>query len=147
MRTLSNALAMGAIVAAALGGVAAWPAFAADAAPKQTPATETPAAAPAPGGSTNDSVAAAPSDTAKPNDTVGQATPAAKAKPMRHAALSRKRVERVQTALAQSGENVPIDGLWGPKTTDALKDFQKSHGLRATGHLNHATEKVLSKSS
>jgi peptidoglycan hydrolase-like protein with peptidoglycan-binding domain len=155
MRRLSNALATGAIVAAALSGVAAWPAFADDAASKQTPTTEAPAAAPAQGGSTDaapspdssgqatSGSAAAPSDATKPDDKTSQAAPAAK--PKKNAALSRTRVEHVQTALAQSGEDVPIDGLWGPKTSEALKDFQKSHGLKATGHLNHATVKALSK--
>lgn len=61
------------------------------------------------------------------------------------ATMSRKRVEQVQTALAKSGQTVAIDGVWGPKTTMALKDFQKSHGLTATGHLDHKTLEALPK--
>jgi len=30
----------------------------------------------------------------------------------------------------------PIDGIMGPKTTSALKDFQKKEGLQMTGRLN-----------
>ena len=34
----------------------------------------------------------------------------------------------------------PIDGIMGPKTTSALKDFQKREGLQVTGHLNAETQ-------
>ncbi|HEY1719725.1 MAG TPA: peptidoglycan-binding domain-containing protein [Magnetospirillaceae bacterium] len=65
----------------------------------------------------------------------------------KHMAMSRKHIESVQAALANSGQSVAIDGVWGPKTTAALKDFQKAHGLKATGRLNHATREALPKST
>lgn len=54
-----------------------------------------------------------------------------------------KAVQKVQIALARSGANVAIDGIWGPKTTQALKTFQKDHHLKVTGYPDHATMKVL----
>jgi peptidoglycan hydrolase-like protein with peptidoglycan-binding domain len=37
----------------------------------------------------------------------------------------------------------PIDGIMGPKTTSALKDFQKKEGLQVTGRLNAETQARL----
>jgi peptidoglycan hydrolase-like protein with peptidoglycan-binding domain len=56
---------------------------------------------------------------------------------------SAKEVEHVQIALAKSGADVAIDGIWGPKTTQALKTFQKAHNLKVTGYPDKATMKVL----
>lgn len=54
-------------------------------------------------------------------------------------AMSRKRVEAIQAALNNNGEQVTVDGYWGAKTSAALKDFQQKHGLKATGHIDHST--------
>ena len=54
-----------------------------------------------------------------------------------------KAVEHVQIGLAKSGANVAIDGIWGPKTTQALKTFRKAHHLKVTGYPDHATMKAL----
>ena len=113
----------------------------------------------APNGNTNQQGAAQPS-TGDNNQGTAQASPngtnkassnatvnaidMTKKKHM-HAAMSRARVERVQTALDNSGANISIDGLWGPKTEAALKDFQKDHGLKATGRMNQETMKALPK--
>ncbi|EQD53192.1 cell wall-associated hydrolase, invasion-associated protein [mine drainage metagenome] len=48
-------------------------------------------------------------------------------------------LKKVQMALNHHGATVKADGMWGPKTMMAIKSFQKSHGLKATGHLNHMT--------
>jgi len=65
-------------------------------------------------------------------------------KPTIHHAHARKeRVERVQKALNTAGANLKVDGIWGPKTMAAVKDFQKNHGLKTTGHLNKATRRQL----
>jgi peptidoglycan hydrolase-like protein with peptidoglycan-binding domain len=53
--------------------------------------------------------------------------------------MSRSRVEAIQTALKNNGEDVAPDGVWGPKTVTALRDFQKKQGLKATGHMDRAT--------
>jgi peptidoglycan hydrolase-like protein with peptidoglycan-binding domain len=60
-----------------------------------------------------------------------------------HAALSRKRVESVQEALDAGGAKLDIDGVWGPKTESALKQYQQQRGLKVTGHLDRATRERL----
>ncbi len=37
----------------------------------------------------------------------------------------------------------PIDGRFGPRTSQALKDFQRSKGLRMTGRIDNRTERAL----
>ncbi len=79
----------------------------------------------------------APSTTPAPQ----AATPAPTAPMTTHKgmAMSRTRVEAIQTALKNNGEDVAPDGVWGPKTVAALRDFQKQHGLKTTGHMDRAT--------
>lgn len=55
------------------------------------------------------------------------------------------RIEKVQQSLNGNGAALKVDGKWGPKTTAALKDFQKTHGLKPTGHLNKSTRAQLLK--
>jgi peptidoglycan hydrolase-like protein with peptidoglycan-binding domain len=55
------------------------------------------------------------------------------------------RMERVQQALNSNGAALKVDGKWGPKTKAAVKDFQKAHGLKPTGHLNKSTRDQLLK--
>ncbi len=44
---------------------------------------------------------------------------------------------RTQLKLAYLGYPVgPLDGIWGPKTTAAIKQFQQNNGLRVTGNCN-----------
>jgi len=44
---------------------------------------------------------------------------------------------RTQLKLAYLGYAVgPLDGVWGPKTTAAIKQFQQNNGLRVTGNCN-----------
>ncbi|MFP4063175.1 MAG: peptidoglycan-binding domain-containing protein, partial [Halochromatium sp.] len=46
-------------------------------------------------------------------------------------------VKALQTALrAQGFDPGPIDGLLGPRTTAAIKEFQRDRGLPVTGSLN-----------
>ncbi len=56
-----------------------------------------------------------------------------------------KEVQRLQIGLAKSGHEIAIDGIWGKKTTEALRAFQKEHGLKVTGFINTATMKALPK--
>ncbi|MHB1544748.1 MAG: peptidoglycan-binding domain-containing protein [Gammaproteobacteria bacterium] len=54
-------------------------------------------------------------------------------------AQRREWLEKAQKALNRHGAHLKADGMWGPKTMMAIKSFQKSHGLKVTGHLNHMT--------
>jgi peptidoglycan hydrolase-like protein with peptidoglycan-binding domain len=60
-----------------------------------------------------------------------------------HAMMSRQRVEAIQTALKSNGEQVDPDGVWGPKTVAAVRDFQTKQGLKVTGHVDRATAQKL----
>lgn len=97
-------------------------AFAAGTAPAQ-PTTPAPAAAPA------------PTPTAS----------ATAAKPMggRHVAMHLNHVKAVQAALNSNGEQVTVDGRWGPKTHAAIEDFQQKNGLKVTGRADKETRQKL----
>jgi peptidoglycan hydrolase-like protein with peptidoglycan-binding domain len=97
--------------------------------PTVAPAATTaqaPAAATAPAQSS-----AAMSETAKPMAT----QPARQA---RH-----ETVRKVQTALNQAGFKLKVDGVEGPKTRAALRQYQEKHGLKITGRMDTATLKSL----
>jgi hypothetical protein len=54
--------------------------------------------------------------------------------------LSQNEVRQVQQALEKNGVGAgAIDGRWGPKTTDAVKQFQQSKNIRANGQLDQQT--------
>ncbi|HTP84710.1 MAG TPA: peptidoglycan-binding domain-containing protein [Alphaproteobacteria bacterium] len=57
--------------------------------------------------------------------------------------MSARRVEEIQAALQSRGEHVSTDGIWGPKTVQAMKDFQKKNGLKPTGRYDQATAQKL----
>ena len=59
------------------------------------------------------------------------------------ATKSPEEVQKVQTALNQKGERVKVDGIWGPQTQQALRDFQKKNGLQASGQLDDETMQKL----
>lgn len=84
---------------------------------------------------------AAPTASAPQN--TGNTVPAKQAVATSHAGArhltSRRRVETIQAALNNNGESVSVDGLWGAKTSAALRDFQQKHGLKATGHIDRTT--------
>ncbi|MDZ4339908.1 MAG: peptidoglycan-binding domain-containing protein [candidate division NC10 bacterium] len=53
---------------------------------------------------------------------------------------NREQVERAQQALREKGQDPgPIDGIMGPRTKAALKDFQRAQGLLETGRLDADT--------
>ncbi len=57
-----------------------------------------------------------------------------------------KSVIKVQTALRNAGFDAGvIDGKMGPRTRKALKEFQSSHGLPASGRLDKQTWGLLQK--
>jgi len=54
--------------------------------------------------------------------------------------LSRNEIRQVQQALDKNGHQVGrVDGRWGPKTSDALKQFQQSKNIEANGQLDQQT--------
>jgi peptidoglycan hydrolase-like protein with peptidoglycan-binding domain len=53
-------------------------------------------------------------------------------------------LERIQRQLKKRGANPgPVDGIWGISTANAVRSFQQSHGLSATGNLNLETIQAL----
>ncbi len=52
-------------------------------------------------------------------------------------------VKRVQEALIAHGAHLRADGLCGIHTVQALRRFQKSHGLKVTGMPDPKTLKAL----
>jgi peptidoglycan hydrolase-like protein with peptidoglycan-binding domain len=69
---------------------------------------------------------------------------AAKAGTHGHAVMSREQTQEMQRALtARNLYQGDIDGVWGPKTESALRNFQTQSGLEATGELNDSTAQAL----
>ena len=52
-------------------------------------------------------------------------------------------IKQVQEKLSAAGHNVQADGIMGPKTQAALKEFQQSKGLDASGELDQKTMAAL----
>ena len=58
----------------------------------------------------------------------------------RHAGATSGRVRAVQEALKTKGfDPGPIDGVQGPQTTQAVRDFQRAENLSVTGRADSAT--------
>ena len=58
------------------------------------------------------------------------------------------RVRRAQEARKSEGHDPgPIDGAMGPKTQEALRQYQKQENLKQTGHLDQDTMSKLGVSS
>lgn len=61
-----------------------------------------------------------------------------------HPARKSKDVREAQMKLKDSGfDPGPIDGILGRRTGKALRDFQESHNLKATGRLDSKTKQML----
>jgi len=58
-------------------------------------------------------------------------------------ARSPDEVRKVQSALNQNGEDVKVDGRWGPQTSQALRDYQQKNGLQVSGQLDEQTKQKL----
>ena len=53
-------------------------------------------------------------------------------------------VRNVQKELKSEGiDPGPIDGIWGPKTSRGVREFQKARGLEDSGQLNGKTLAAL----
>jgi peptidoglycan hydrolase-like protein with peptidoglycan-binding domain len=58
--------------------------------------------------------------------------------------LSKSDVRQVQEALNKEGYSVgAVDGVWGPATASALRNYQEAKGLEPTGRLDHDTVLAL----
>lgn len=111
-------------LAALLAGA---PAFAQTTAP--SPAAPPPSAAPA--------TTAQPSSAAPP-------TASSQASAPQHSSASGSTVQSAQQALQQGGfYKGTVDGKMGPHTRQAIRSFQQSKGLHATGRLNQKTLTAL----
>jgi hypothetical protein len=54
--------------------------------------------------------------------------------------LSRGKIRQVQQALDKDGFNTGrTDGRWGPKTANAIKQFQQSKQIQSNGQLDQQT--------
>jgi len=53
-------------------------------------------------------------------------------------------VRQIQQKLQDQGYEVgEIDGIWGPKTSNALKEFQRAQGMQADGKLSQSAVSAL----
>lgn len=58
--------------------------------------------------------------------------------------LDKEKVKKIQEALKEKGHDPgPADGVLGPKTQQALKEFQSASGLKATGRIDAQTAQAL----
>lgn len=58
--------------------------------------------------------------------------------------LSSDQIRQAQEKLQQEGHNPgPIDGVWGPQTQAAVKEFQQAKNIQVTGQLDQQTMKEL----
>lgn len=60
------------------------------------------------------------------------------------AQLSKQQVRQIQMSLNKKGMNAGhVDGVWGPKTATAMRNFQKKESIKANGHLTQQTLAAL----
>jgi len=61
-------------------------------------------------------------------------------KSMSHHSMRSNRVKQAQQKLKDDGEyQGQVDGKLGPKTAEAVKQYQQKNGLKQTGRLDHNT--------
>jgi peptidoglycan hydrolase-like protein with peptidoglycan-binding domain len=70
-------------------------------------------------------------------------SPSAAASGAASQAQSSDLVKQAQQKLSQAGHKVQADGVMGPKTEAALKEFQQAKGIEASGELNKDTLAAL----
>ena len=84
-----------------------------------------------------------PSNVKKANPAMSQPKTKKMAASTQKAKMERSEIMAVQKALDKEGFHLKIDGLYGPHTRTALKDFQKKHGLTVTGKPDTQTLAAL----
>ena len=54
--------------------------------------------------------------------------------------LSEENIRQVQEALRKKGfDPGPVDGIFGPKTEEAVRNFQDRYGMKASGKIDNQT--------
>jgi peptidoglycan hydrolase-like protein with peptidoglycan-binding domain len=72
--------------------------------------------------------------------TGAQSPPPASAQATTPISLTHDQIVQLQQALNDAGFDAgEVDGVFGAKTTEALKRFQTKAGLKATGHIDQQT--------
>jgi len=78
------------------------------------------------------------------HETTGKEGAAATTRTTASTAYDSSTIRAVQRALNDRGYNAgPVDGQWGAETQDAVRRFQQSARLPATGELNQPTLAAL----
>ena len=77
--------------------------------------------------------------TAGPEKTLATVVAEASADASATVTMDKSTIKNVQTSLKKEGHAVSTDGVWGPRTASALRDFQSAKGLPVTGTLNSKT--------
>lgn len=72
-----------------------------------------------------------------------QGTPTVEPQAVANTSFSKPSIRDVQEALKNAGFNVTVDGKMGPKTRQAIKDFQTKVGLKADGRVGPQTWEKL----
>jgi peptidoglycan hydrolase-like protein with peptidoglycan-binding domain len=52
-------------------------------------------------------------------------------------------VRQVQEKLKSAGHDIEVDGVWGPNTQAALREYQQKQGHQPTGELDQQTLSAL----
>ena len=80
----------------------------------------------------------------QPSMGTAPSQPSARSQPSIDPAQDRKLVRQAQMALRQAGYDPGgTDGMMGPKTQQALRQFQAAQGLPQTGQLDTPTQRQL----
>lgn len=61
--------------------------------------------------------------------------------------LSAGELQQVQRRLREAGHSVSVDGIWGPETAGAVRDFQQERDLAVSGKLDARTLSELNVST
>lgn len=57
--------------------------------------------------------------------------------------MNQDQIRQLQQALLQHGEQLSVDGIWGPETQNALRNFQQAQGMDPTGEPDSETLAAL----
>lgn len=64
-----------------------------------------------------------------------------------HANVSAGQLQLVQRRLRDAGHSISVDGVWGPETAGAVREYQEDQDLAVTGRLNSETLSALNVST
>lgn len=57
--------------------------------------------------------------------------------------LDAETIRELQQALNEAGHDIQVDGIWGPETQSAVREFQQDQGIEATGEPDEQTFAML----